>query len=192
MYKLFGAILYVALWATCWAQTMVHVPEGFVLQRLEETDGQIAMPKDWFYASRGTPSGWVWTLSKEDTKLGKYQTGMRIQVFFGVEKGTGDSRDAFVKKVFASKRSSAQVLKECPRLDQGMFYRQCMEVIETVPGPDRSAAYRILYSMHSGKEMDMVVASTFGAPPDTWKEAGPIAYVMAEFVLIGPTFGKTK
>ena len=192
MYRLIGAFLYLSLWSVCWAQAMVPVPEGFVLQRLEETDGQIAKPKDWFYLRRGTPTGWVWILSKEDPELGPFQTGMLIQVLVGVEKGTGGTREAFAQKVLASKRSSAQVVGGCPKVDQGMFFRECVEVIESVQRPEKSGIYRTRYSSFWGKEMDIVVFSTFSAPNDAWAEAGPIADVMANFVLIGPNFGKSK
>jgi len=191
-YKLFGAVLSLALCATCWAQAMVPVPEGFVLQRLEETDGQIAKPKDWFFLRRGTPTGWIWILSKEDPSLGPFQTGMFIQVFVGVEKGTGGSREAFVQKTLESKRSAAQLLNACPKVDQGVFYRECVEVIESLQRPEKSGTYRSRYSGFWGKEMDIVVFSMFSAPRDAWEEAEPIAVVMSSFMLFGPNFGKSK
>jgi hypothetical protein len=40
--------LLVLLSSLCNAET-IRVPDGFVLQPLEETDGQIARPKDWFF-----------------------------------------------------------------------------------------------------------------------------------------------
>jgi len=192
LHKLFGAVLSLALCATCWAQALVNVPEGFVLQRLEETDGQIAKPKDWFYLRRGTRTGWVWIFSKEDPELGPFQTGMLIQVLVGVEKGTGGSREAFVQKFLDSKRSSAQSVSACPKVDQGMFYRECVEVIESVQRPEKTGTYRTRYSTFWGKEMDIVVFSTFSAPKDAWGEAEPIADVMSSFMLIGPNFGKSK
>jgi hypothetical protein len=57
------------------------VPEGFVVQVLGATDGRIAMPKNWFYTNRGTPSGWLWTFAAEDPAKGEYETGLRIQLF---------------------------------------------------------------------------------------------------------------
>ena len=55
-----------------WAMDDITVPPGFVLQPLIETNGQIARPEGWFFTSSGTPSGWMWTLSKEDPAKGPY------------------------------------------------------------------------------------------------------------------------
>ena len=37
-------------------------PEGFEVQVLDPTDGRIAKPLGWHYVSKGTHSGWLWTL----------------------------------------------------------------------------------------------------------------------------------
>jgi hypothetical protein len=76
-------------------------------------------------------------------------------------------------------RTAAKVIKECAQHDLGDFYRQCIEVVESISGDQ--APYRIIYSVMWGKEMDMVVVNTFGAPQATWREAdhcgrnGPIS-----------------
>lgn len=168
----------------------IAVPEGFVLQPLTETDGQIARPKDWFYTSKGTASGWVWTLSKEDPAMGSYETGLRVQLLVGVAEKSGKTREAFAKHFISGKRAAAEVMHECPKIDLGEFYRQCIEVIESLPSKAGSSSYRIIYSVMWGKELDMVVVSTFGSPPQAWETAAPIAEAMAHFRLLGPKLGK--
>lgn len=184
------AILIFILPLSCVATNDIPVPKGFVLQALAETDGQIARPKGWFFTSEGTPTGWLWTISKEDRAKGSYKTGVRIQLFVGVAKSSGKTREEFVKDFISGKRASEKVVRDCARSDLGKFYRQCIEVLEAVPPPVGPATYHILYSVMWGKELDMVVVSTFGAPPETWDTTAPIADAMAHFRLIGPNFGK--
>ena len=57
------------------------VPEGYLLQILEPSGGKIARPKDWFYAEQHHGPVYSWTISREDTKKGPYETGFRIQTF---------------------------------------------------------------------------------------------------------------
>ena len=81
------------------------IPDGYVLQRLDPTDGRIAKPKDWFYESSGTQSGWLWTLSAEDPSKGGYETGLRIQLLVGIEKVTKHSTEIFAQSFLQQKRS---------------------------------------------------------------------------------------
>ena len=168
------------------------VPEGFVLQALAETDGQIARPKDWFFASQGTPSGWMWTISKEDTRQGPYETGMRIQMFLGVAAKSGMTRPQFAEHFLAGKRDATTVLRDCPAQDAGDFMRRCLEVLESIDGPSGPRTYRILYSMMWGKQMDMVVLSIFGAPPEDWDSLEPVINTMAAFRIVGRNLGKAS
>lgn len=184
------ALLLSVLSVACLAANDIVVPKGFVLQHLTETDGQIARPKDWFYTSSGTSSGWLWTISKEDPVKGPYKTGLRIQLLAGVAKDSGKTREEFVQDFISGKRTSSKVMRDCPKSDLGQFYRQCIEVLEPVPARADPITYRILYSVMWGKELDVVVISTFGAPPETWKTAAPIADAMTEFRVIGPGFGR--
>ena len=186
------AILLLALPLSCFAVDDIPIPKGFVLQPLAETDGQIARPKNWFFTSGGTPSGWLWTISKEDPAKGPYKTGLRVQLLAGVAKGGRQTREEFVQGFISGKRTSAKAIRDCPKSDVGQFYRQCIEVIESVPSPAGPTTFRILYSVMWGKELDMVVISIFGAPPETWEASAPIADTMAQFRLIGPNFGKMR
>jgi hypothetical protein len=172
----------------CLSDDGFPVPEGYVLQHLEVTDGKIAMPKNWFYHSGGTASGWLWTFSKEDPAKGPYETGLSIQLIAGVEKKTKQPSENFAKVFLDKKRSSAKVLKDCAPVEQGDFKLQCLEVIEDVQEPNGVKSFHILYSVSWG--MDMVVINTFGAPPEQWESVKPIADVMANIELIGPNFGK--
>jgi hypothetical protein len=173
------------------AAAQIRVPDGFVLQPLDPTDGQIARPKGWFYTSSGTPSGWLWTLTKEDPSKGPYKTGLRIQMLVGVEKGTGKSRETFVNEQLDEKRSSTKVIRDCQVSDIEGFHRRCLEVIESIRLGDLPPAdFHVLYTFMWGTEMDIVVVSIFGAPPEEFPAIASTANAMSEFRLIGPGFGK--
>lgn len=174
----------------CTAGDSFPIPDGYVLQTLDPTDGKIARPRDWYYKSEGTPSGWLWTLSEEDPSKGAYQTGLRMQLLVGVEKKTKKSRYIFAQKFLENKRASTDVVNECPETDQGQFRRRCIEVIENVKGTDGDNTYHILYSVLWGNTLDMVVVTTFGAPQDKWEAVRKVSEVMSAIELIGPNFGK--
>lgn len=166
------------------------IPDGYVLQRLDPTDGRIAKPKGWFYASSGTPSGWLWTLSAEDPSKGGYETGLRIQLLVGVEKATKNSTEIFAQNFLQQKRNSTKVVNECPAIGQGQFMRQCIEVIEHIQRSEGLVPFHILYSVFWGKKLDMVVVNTFGAPDEKWQSVAEASKVMAKAEIIGPNFGK--
>jgi hypothetical protein len=175
------------------ANRNLHVPEGFVLQHLDATDGQIVRPKDWFFSSSGTESGWLWVISKEDSANGPYETGLRIELQVGVQKRYGQTREALVDSFLAEKRAgSTQIVKDCEVSDIDGFHRRCLEVIESIQQPSGLNTFHILYSVMWGKDLDMIVVSTFGAPRDAWPSVTSTADAMREFVLIGPNFGKAK
>jgi hypothetical protein len=176
----------------CRADDDIVVPEGFVLQPLVETDGQIARPKDWFYTSKGTPSGWLWTFSKEDPAQGAYKTGLRLQLLLGVAERSGKTRAQFAEGFIADKRKTSQVLRDCPESDMGQFRRRCIEVLESLPAPAGPGLFHIMYSVMWGKEMDAVVVSTFGTPSESWESALPISNAMAAFRLTGPRLGERR
>jgi hypothetical protein len=168
------------------------VPEGYVLQVLGATDGRIAMPKDWFYANRATPSGWLWTFAAEDPKGGEYETGLRIQMLVQVEEKLKRSRESFATGFLEQRRKSAHVLRDCPVQDFGSFKRQCLEVLEEIEEPSGKKQFHILYTVMWLKDMDIVAVSTFGAPPEKWDAVANIASVMSEFILIGKHPGNSN
>ncbi|WP_040517018.1 hypothetical protein [Gilvimarinus chinensis] len=167
----------------------VDVPEGFKLQKLEATDGSIAIPEGWYYQEGSTNSGIIWTISKEDPKEG-YETGQRIQMLFGVEKGTKKSKKDFVDSFIQNKRKISKIVKDCTTTDLGMFYRTCLEVVEPPSEGGVKKEYHILYSLFWAKEMDLVVLVTFGAPEEEWAAVESIANTMTVIELIGPNLGK--
>jgi hypothetical protein len=169
------------------AATPILVPPGYVRQQLEPTGGEIARPIDWYFHTRQTPSGWIWTMSKEDARSGgAYLTGQRIQLMVGVEGSSGLTRAGFVDRYLADRRRGNRVLMECPATDMGEFHRRCLEVVETgeVDGEPRS--FRVMYSLMWGKQLDMVVSSTFGAPAETWRADALRSEPMTGFRLLGP------
>lgn len=168
------------------------IPDGYVLQRLDPTDGRIAKPKDWFYTSQGTQSGWLWTFSVEDPSKGGYETGLRIQLLVGIERATKRSTETFAQNFLQQKRSAAKVVSECPAIDQGKFWRQCIEVVEHIRRPEGLVPFHILYSVFWGKKLDMVVVNTFGAPEGKWQSVAEASKVMAKAEVIGPNFGKQQ
>lgn len=175
-----------------YAEENFPVPEGYVLQELDPTGGKIAKPKDWFYYSSGTPSGWLWTISADKATKDGFETGLRIQMLVGVAKGTKQSTESFAKKFLQKKIGSAKVINECPATDQGDFTRQCLEVIESIQRPEGPKEFRVLYSVFWGNKLDMVVVNTFGTPNEKWETFKSISEVMSNIQLIGPDFGKSK
>lgn len=167
----------------------IAVAEGFVLQPLDPTDGQIARPRDWFYASEGTPSGWMWTISREDTRLGPYDVGMRVQLMMGVEAQSGLTRPAFVQQFIEGKRAAGvQVVRDCPVQVEGEFHRRCFEVVEPLELGGKRRDFHILYSLSWATAMDMVAVTIAGAPVDEWRDYRATFDKMADIRLIGPAF----
>jgi hypothetical protein len=170
----------------------VNVPDGFVLQRLEATDGRIAMPKDWYYRSSGTQSGWLYTFSKEKPDP-YYETGLRIQMLMDVEKKTKLTKEEFVNSnIELKKKDATEVVKDCKvPTDAGFFMRKCLEVIENIRlGGNPPRPFRLQYSYSWAKTMDMVVVHTFGTPIDKWDEFKDVSNMMNGAILIGPNLGK--
>lgn len=170
----------------------VTVPEGYVLQILDGTDGRIAMPQNWHYTNGGTNDGWLWTFSAEKMKEGEYETGLRIQMIMDVEARTHQSREAFAKRFIEQKRRSVKVLAECPVVEFGTFARRCIEVLEDVPGRSGLRRFHVLYSVMWLKPMDIVAVSTFGSPETKWDSVAEISRVMSSFVLIGENPGNSN
>ncbi len=150
------------------------------------------MPKDWHYRSSGTPSGWLYTFSKEKPDP-FYETGLRIQMLMGVERQTKRTKEEFVAgNIDARRKAAIEVVRDCKEpTDAGFFMRRCLEVIENIRlGNDPARPYRILYTFSWAKTMDMVVVNTFGTPSDKWEDFTQVSNVMSRAILIGPNLGK--
>lgn len=184
-------ILFAALLLICspvYAQTIV-VPDGYVLQELHPTGGQIARPANWQYRDFAGSNGWTWIIAASDpTKW--YDIGWRAQLLAGVEGNTKRPRAEFVSNFLNQKRAVGQVVRDCPQVDQGDFYLVCLETTENVRTPSGDRKYRVLYSVFWGKQMDMVYVTTSGAPEEDWENARPTFEVMRNVVIIGSDFAK--
>src|SRR5437764_993742 len=113
------------------AQTNAVTPTNFVLQVLEPTGGKIHRPKDWFYTEGHRGPTYMWTISREDSSKAAYTTGVRIQTFVGVKKGTGKTPKEFVEDFVSKKKKTAdKVVKSCGESKQQLFRRICIETEE--------------------------------------------------------------
>jgi hypothetical protein len=160
----------------------IPIPDGFVAQRLDVTKGWIARPKDWFYESHGTPSGWLWTIAKEGPSKGEYETGMHIQMLIGFKKH-GTTSESFLRDFIGQKRAEDKVLSDCES-KVGDFQRICLEVLE--------GKFHIQYSAYWNPDTDYAFLATFGTPADKWNEFKAIEQAMANVVVIGADFGQNK
>ena len=164
-------------------------PPGFVRQKLDATDGLIFKPKDWFYTNHATPSGWLWTLSQEDSSKGSYRTGMRIQLFVGVS-SIKMTAQQFAQYVLRTRRAAAStIVSECASSNVGNFTRQCLETIENSDEVS-GLKFHIQYTVFWGG--DMVVLATFGTPVDDWENMKSVAETMRVFRFIGKDLGKQE
>lgn len=184
-------ILVLLICEMCFADSDFPIPKGYVLQRLDATDGKIAKPKNWFYNSSGTSNGWVWTFSEEDTSKGEYETGLRLQLIVEVKKNMKQSPEDFAKGFLNSKKNGISFLKPCDETIVGDFIRQCLETVEKIPQKSGTKAFHILYSVFWSNNRDMVVVSTFGAPVEKWDSVKSISSAMSYFELIGPNVGNS-
>jgi hypothetical protein len=107
-----------------------------------------------------------------------YTTGVRIQTFVGVKKGTGKSGKEFVLSFLSQKEKEADnVVKRCSETNQGLFTRICMETEE--------GRFHILYSLVWGtKDLDVVVVSISGTAKELWETYAPTFTKMSAFELI--------
>lgn len=155
------------------AESNIPVPDGYVLQDLEPTGGQIARPKDWNYHQQPTRSGWLWVISPEDPR-GKFDTGWQAQALVGVEKTTKRPTREFALNFLNEKRRSGRVLRDCPTIERGSFAGTCIETIE--------GKSRFIYSVLWGRQnLDMVYVITFGAPEAEWDQVSEAANTFSTF-----------
>ncbi len=153
------------------------IPEGFVIQILEPTGGKILRPKDWFYTGGCEGPSCAWVISKEDASKEPYETGVRIQTFFGVKKRTGKTPEEFVSDFYETKKLAVQeVHSTCSPATQGMFTRTCLEVNE--------GKYRILYSMFWANQLDIAVVSISGTLKENWADHKDTFDLMGVFEFI--------
>jgi hypothetical protein len=154
-------------------------PTEFVTQVLEPTGGKIPRPKNWFYSEGHRGPVYMWTLSREDTSDNRpYTTGVRIQVFTGVERGTGKTAKQFIMDfITAKKKEATKVIKTLSEENQRLFTRIGLETEE---GP-----HHILYSLFWGSNnLDVAVVLTAGTAKELWETYAPTFDRMSAFELI--------
>jgi hypothetical protein len=183
----FLVTLVAAIWTTvALADDSFKVPDGYTLQILEPTGGKIARPNGWFYEESNTPSGYLWTISREEPRDGWYEVGLRIQLLAKLQAIGKISPEAFIENFVAGKKTaSARVVSECATTKQGMFQRRCLETEEVLPDKGGGTKrYHIQYSLFWANGADLAVVTTFGAPPEEWAGVRRFAETMAAFELI--------
>jgi hypothetical protein len=159
------------------------VPDGYTLQILEPTGGKIARPNGWFYDEHNTPSGYLWTISREHPRKGPYAVGEHIQVFMKLEEIGKISSEAFIQGFVADKKqSAARVVSECASMIQSIFQRRCLETEEVLPTDSGAKRFHIQYSLFWAN--DLAVVATFGAPVEEWANVQRFAEAMATFEII--------
>jgi hypothetical protein len=152
----------------------------YVEQILDPLGGKISRPKAWHYAEEHAGGKFMWTISEQDISAGgSYDTGVRIQAFFGVKENTGKTAKEFLQGFLEAKqKGDVKVLSNCPEKEQGMFTRTCLEVEE--------GKYRILYSVFWTEkgDLDAGVVMISGAPTEKWDRYASTFNKMAEFKLL--------
>ncbi|WP_395744781.1 energy transducer TonB [Prosthecobacter sp.] len=156
-------------------------PKSFETQVLEPMGGKIAKPAGWFYEENHGGPKYEWTLTREDTDSGKkpYVTGVRIQLFTGIQEGTGKNARQFLQDFMDGKKKAegVKVIKSCGAEDQGLFTRSCLEVEE---GP-----FHVLYSLFWGSDgLDMAVVMVSGTRKELWEVYQPAFQKMRALELI--------
>ncbi len=164
----FYAVVGIAALAAAVPCNSKDVPAGFVRQTLEPTAGEINKPRGWFYSEHHAEDNGgirlMWTLSKEHTRDGSYDTGFRIQMFLGIRKATGKTAKEFIEDFIAAKRKEAkEVPRNCGPTRQGPFTRLCLETEE--------GKYHILYSFLWQDGGDTAVVTVAGAKKSEWKKS---------------------
>lgn len=168
----------------------VVVPEGFEIQPLDVTKGQVFKPKGWFYNFSGNEQSIVWTISKEDSKKGSYKTGMRIQFSPSIKSFTEESPRDVIAGIIRQKTKSVKVDRLCNEERAGEFQRICLETTEPTNNPKEN--FKILYTFSWSQEKSAIVITIFGAPESEWNSLKGTIETMSKMTLIGADFWTEK
>jgi hypothetical protein len=167
------------------------VPSGYELQILEPLGGKVAKPKGWFYKGGMTPVGFDWVISKEKTS--EYETGLQIQGFVGVKKGTGKSPRDFGVDGLKEKETGGKVFARWPETQVGLFHRSGVELEETHLRDGHEVVYHVIYTALWNDAWGMTVFTIFGAPASEWESVKDISGVMSHIEMIDMSrFENTK
>lgn len=169
----------------------LEVPDGYVLQVLDATDGRVARPRDWHYRAQATANGRIWTIAAEDP-AGPWDTGWRMQLFVNVKNDPDWDTRRIARLIADNKRREvARVLSDsCSDQPGGDFQRICLDVIEERQVGQERRRYRVVYSVFRSDHYPFVAVTSFGAPEAQWEAVQPILRAMQPVQVIGPNFGK--
>jgi hypothetical protein len=165
------------------ASSADNIPDGFKMQRLEPLGGKILRPENWYYSENHGGPKYTWTVSKEDSTAGAYETGMKIQLFTGIKKGTGKTPEEFCNSFLLSKAGAEKVINQFPEIKQGLFARKGLEVEEVIRRNTKTETYHIIYSAF-WLEPDMAVITVAGTPKNLWETYEGTFQIMGGFELI--------
>ncbi|MAG93031.1 MAG: hypothetical protein CMJ48_04710 [Planctomycetaceae bacterium] len=165
-------------------ESRFFVPEGYDLQELRPTGGKILRPRGWFYTEGHRKHTFMWTISKEDSSKGPYETGVRIQCFAGVQEATGKNPKEVVQSFLDGKKKTAAVISNRDEQTQGLFTRVGLEAKEPLRLGAKQKPHRILYSCFWSNEADIVVIVISGTTTDLWEKHADAFDAMTGFDLI--------
>lgn len=162
----------------------MQAPEGFTVHDLGSMGGQVLLPNGWFFATGQAPNGPYYTLLKEDSGKGSYDTGMRIQFVAKVKATAGISPKQAVQLNIDRKKAKETVVHECPESQMGAFRRVCLETLGFPSKAKPTQKFHLVYSFWWNDETDLMAAVTFGAPVEEWAEAKKIYDVIKDFKIL--------
>ena len=154
---------------------------SFVSQKLAPYTAEVERPKDWFYHENHRDPAYTWIISKEDTKGGKqrYETGVQIQAFFGVNEHTTNSPEDFIADFLATRRQTEGVttLQESEEQTVGPFK---LITLATEEGGNR-----IVHTCYwgDGEEFDVAVVVIRGSEKEMWATYRPVFDKLSAFDL---------
>ena len=163
----------------------INVPDGFVRQSLEASGGEIAKPEGWVCVQTPVETGYTWTVSKEDSAKGPYETGYRIQVVSDYKPEGGKTLEDFGNDFLKSKKSE-KVIAEFPLATEGPFLKKGVEVEEPITENGKRTTYHIIYTFAWSDRMNAAVITSAGTTSDQWTQYQKTFQVMDGFRLLDP------
>ena len=163
----------------------INVPEGFVRQSLEASGGEIARPEGWVCVQTPVETGYTWTVSKEDSAKGPFETGYRIQVLSDFKPADGKTLEEF-GNAFLNSKKSVKVIAEFPLATQGPFLKKGVEVEEPITENGKTTTYHIIYTFAWSDRMEAAVITSSGTTSEKWQEYQKTFQVMDGFQLLDP------
>ena len=161
----------------------ITVPDGFVRQSLEASGGVIAKPEGWSCVQTPVATGYTWTVSKEDSAKGPYETGYRIQVLSDFKPDDGKTLEELGTDFLKSKASNT-VLAEFPFATERPFLKKGVEVEEPITENGKTTTYHVIYTFAWSDRMNAAVITSAGTTSDLWTQYQKTFQVMDGFRLL--------